>query len=216
MLALAPTALVALWLGRLGILAGGRGVAKALLAGAASVPVAACASIAASSVLGTVVPEGTAVHHVLRCVLCVALVEETVKRVAAARVARSARVGQFALHVLVGLGFGAAEDALYVCAGASWLPRALSCIAGHPLYGVLTGELLDRSRGARGRGDARAADLWSAAASLVPTAVHGLFDALCMAEGAMRTLCVVCVLAMAVAGSVAFVRMVRGRAEHSK
>ena len=128
--------------------------------------------------LGLALAEGTAAWQAARCVLCVALVEELCKLLAARRVSERCRMGTMLCCVLVAIGFDLAENIVYSITAtmAVTVVRALKSVAGHTLYGAIMGSMLGKAERARTRkGDATA---WHVAAVAVPTAPHGLYDLL--------------------------------------
>ncbi|MBR3160983.1 MAG: PrsW family intramembrane metalloprotease [Atopobiaceae bacterium] len=174
---LAPTALQLLWLRHLGAARGRvRQVARLLVYGAASAAAAGAVGTLAQGLLGLALAEGTAGWIAARCMLCVALVEELCKLLAARRVSERCRMETMLCCVLVAIGFDLAENLVYSITAtmAVTVVRALKSVAGHTLYGAIMGLALGRAERAEKReGDATA---WHMAAIAVPTALHGLYD----------------------------------------
>ena len=176
---LAPTALQLLWLRHLGAARGRvRQVARMVALGAASAAVAGAVGTLAQGLLGLALAEGTAAWHAARCVLCVALVEELCKLLAARRVSERCSMDVTLCCMLAAIGFDLAENLGYSIAStmAVTVVRALKSVAGHTLYGAIMGLALGRAERAEKRGgDATA---WHVAAVAVPTVLHGLYDLL--------------------------------------
>ena len=152
---LTPTALQLLWLRRLGATRGNAGQAARMMAlGAASAAMAGAIGTLARWLLGLALAEGTAAWQAARCVLCVALVEELCKLLAARRVSERCRMETMLCCVLAAIGFDLAENLGYALANRITVSvlRALSSVAGHTLYGAVMGFALGKAERARMRG----------------------------------------------------------------
>lgn len=120
--------------------------------GAASAAVAGAVGTLAQGLLGLALSEGTVAWHAARCVLCVALVEELCKLLAARRVSERCRMGTMLCCVLAAIGFDLAENLIYSIAAtmAVTVVRALKSVAGHTLYGAIMGLALGRAEPPQG------------------------------------------------------------------
>lgn len=206
---LAPTALQLLWLRRVGAIRGrARQAAHVLVYGAASAVAAGAIEALAQPLLGLALPEGTVAWHAARCMLCIALVEELCKLLAARRGVGRRGMGTLPCCVLAAMGFDLAENLVYSTTAtlAVSVVRALTSIARHVLCGAIMGTMLERAESARSPGGEATA--WRMASVAAPTAVHGLYD-LCLYT-LPPSIAAVFALSYGVAGTVAAVVLARG------
>lgn len=145
-------------------------------------------------VLGLLLPSYSPLFILLENFLCVALVEEGGKYLAARRVWRNPafnyRFDGVVYCVAASLGFAAIENVLYVTSygiGVG-IMRALMSIPGHTVFGIYMGIAFGEAKYQECLGQADACKRELKLALLIPTLIHGCYDALLSFDSPILTL----------------------------
>lgn len=147
------------------------------------------------SFLQNLLVEGSFLYIIIENFICVALVEEYWKRWAIKRMAWNSKQFNCSFDSIVygvfsALGFAGLENLLYVSGGGLSVAqsRAVTAIPSHAIDGVIMGYYLGQAKMAQSRGERKAQKKYMAKSLIVPTIIHGIYDALLSFESSATML----------------------------